>query len=231
MSCLINKEYNIYNILTKGEKLNNNIFIHSEQIVKINDGYILLYNISDKEYDSYNPHLVICDNDLIVQGAGYFASEFIDSVINDTIIAALNKHRINRAHAYTNDLPTNIYLSYYTPEIDNGYGNIHNIIVDSLEYFSQNFTVRLYIRTSDDSYAWKGKEHYKKDTSYYKNNFSIKKAIDLPISKLHFNKYNRDIISTLYHTNYGRSWNEMAVLNETILIDLFNNIWNDINKQ
>ena len=132
ISCSVIKENDIYSVVTKGEKINKTVFAHAEQIVKVNDGYFLLYNLSDIGDDSYDPHLLVCNNKLIVEGVGYFASEFIDSVVNDTVIAILNKYRFGRTNAYRNDLPLKIHLFYDTLKIDNGYGTINCTIIDSL---------------------------------------------------------------------------------------------------
>lgn len=184
----------IYYFAPKGEKINYKLFKSLERIIKTENRYILVLNLHASEYfwgrdlaPAY--HIIVCDHNLVVQGACIQPKAIITSANDSTIYAWTCKSLKNdwfypytgRANEYRNDLPKNIKFKIdfknerYKGEDANHLGihNFNSIYVHKIDY--SKFNILLYAKTNHNDFY---------------------EIIELPISKSRF------LYNNLYYLEY-----------------------------
>lgn len=222
----------IYALCAKGDTVNFKLFKKSQRIIKSNKKYFIwldLYNDTNR-FDQYALHLLVCDENLILKGASIAPNASITKVKGDTLYGWTIEEWKNEKprNAYRNDLPPEIKFNIEDRKVKwNGYQVRNNTIIDSINFISDNFVVKMHIRYSKNLYAWPGRNEYFADTEYYSKLFNHFEVIEIPISSLYFSR-SRKYISLFedYETE-----NQMHTLSNKIIENLYLDIWENIKKE
>lgn len=214
----------LYKVLPKGEQISLSTLEKCEQIYPTDKGYLLLYNLST-EATQYQPYILACDAQLKLEGAAYFASEFIELFDGNTITGILNQSRASDSKLYQNDLPEDLQIKLYSLEKDNGYQKVMHTIIDSMHYQPKGAGMVMYLRESDNLYAWQGLKHYQQKPDYYKQNFNRDTIELIPLSHLLLNLHQSGMLASPYPKPSKRILREMALIDPDALTKLYKEIW------
>lgn len=226
------KSNDIYSICSKGDTIDFDIFRKSERIIKTQERYFIWFDIYDEgnRYDQSALHLLVCDKNLILKGAS-IAFGSIDSINEDTLFGWILPESKDEVYKeffiYRNDLPAEIKFNLYDKKNWNGNHRIFNTIIDSIKFVPNKFSVKLYLRVSEDIYAWPGREEYLNNVEHYSKLFNKMQVVEIPIASLHFDRLGTECIY-IKVDNREDTWNEMALLDDTIIEKLFIDMWNHI---
>lgn len=224
----------IYKYAPKGEKINFTLFRSLERIIKTENRYIIILNLHSTKYfwdmdmaPAY--YIIVCDHNLVVQGACIQPRATITSANDSTIFAWTSKSIKNdwyypyRGHAeeYRNDLPKNIKFK---------------IDFKNERYVDEHTTTRILpnfdVQSVSINYI---KDNLKLCLKPYKDeNYEI---IEIPISKTEFIYdrlyYLEYIGDSSYYNNFILSERKEKLFfleNSTLRRQILYNLWINANK-
>jgi hypothetical protein len=231
---VIYKKNDVYEISKKGHLLSFSLFKSTVQLVKKSNNFFILYKLYNYEEDVSALHLLVCDTNLILKGAAYTTINFIENIIEDSLIVAMtpnkngSKGQSNIAKLFRNDLPSPIKYKLYYSDNFQGFQNRSYTIIDSMQYVKDGFKIRLFTRNSEAGFTNR-KTHYQHLERYNKE-YSKEIIIEYPISSLYFPRGSPDEICTLLIDKNIYTWNRMLILDEKAKDKLMQDIWKDISQ-
>lgn len=162
--CTVEK-FDIYEKVPKGTLLNIELIRSSNMIFKSKLGVILMYNLTEKYSEEFNPHLMFFEDKKLVSSS-YFFSENIYDYKDNEITAYLNDNRLKRKNIYRTDLPEGFKINYKRYKVNFPHGSqLKQGVIESIKYNSSNNTA---------DFILKG-ENIKKNIPLYKITYNYNK--------------------------------------------------------
>ncbi len=219
----------IYEQVPPNSILSKGILRKCIQVFKSGQDVILIYDASRPDWEYYDPHLLIFDENRILKGAGYFASQKIDSIHKNVVFAKMNETRHLRQDNYVNDLPKD-YQIHLNPDYNRSNLRCGNKIIDGVDFDTSDGSVRFKVWASMDKFILVSKTVKNIDSTLLQK-FVAQDTLKYRVSELLFNTKSGVITIQSIKKEGGVVSEFLLVKDEKIMERFLDGLWMIINAK